>query len=505
MITNTFQYLLSTLNSHEHEIAIRDKRGALTYGELNTLCKTLCESIRHITTKENTPIAVLLPKCKEAVALFLAITGSGNFYVPIDPKTPPERLRVILDNLQPELVVANLTTIPTLQATSWSSSKSTTLEILLQPTRTTETTKSEAWKNRIDTDPIYVIYTSGSTGTPKGVTITHRGVIDYIEWARSIYGITERDSFGSQAPFFFDNSTLDIYLSLATGATLNLIPDELFSFPIKLAEYLRNQNITTIFWVPSLMTNFVAFDIFRIISLPNLKNILFAGEAMPARTLNYWRRHLPNSLFSNLYGPTEITVDCTYYIFDRPIADDEIVPIGYPCRNTDILLLTDKNQLAEIGEVGEICVRGSSLALGYWNATEKTNEAFVQNPLQSNFPEKIYRTGDLGQVNPYGELIFLGRKDSQIKHLGYRIELGEIEAVTGGISEVKAACVLYDAIKQEIVMFYQASKEIEPRLFREYFSKKLPRYMIPTQFRFLPEMPLNANGKIDRKELSRTM
>jgi acyl-coenzyme A synthetase/AMP-(fatty) acid ligase len=219
---------------------------------------------------------------------------------------------------------------------------------------------------------------------------------------------------------------------------------------------------------------------------------------MPNKQLNYWRTYYPQALFVNLYGPTEITVDCTYYIVDRSFQDHEPLPIGVPCRNTDVLVLNDEDRPVVSGETGELCVRGSSLALGYWNDPEKTGKVFVQNPLQNNYPERIYRTGDLVYYNGQGEIMFLGRKDNQIKHMGHRIELGDIETAAQSLAQVDYACVVYDRSREEIVLFYQANHFLEPAELRRQLAQLLPRYMIPAKVKIMPELPFNANGKVDR-------
>lgn len=206
----------------------------------------------------------------------------------------------------------------------------------------------------------------------------------------------------------------------------------------------------------------------------------------------------------NLYGPIEITVACTYYVADRELPEEEKMPVGFPCRNTAVLILNDQNQLAKQDEKGEICVRGSSLALGYWNNPERTAHGFVQNPLNPQYPERIYRTGDLGYWNTQGEIMFLGRKDFQIKHLGYRIELGEIEHAALQLDGIRNCCVVYNQDQKEIALFYECDKELAPAFIRERLALMLPKYMLPTVFTRMELMPRNPNGKIDRQQLVST-
>jgi amino acid adenylation domain-containing protein len=345
------------------------------------------------------------------------------------------------------------------------------------------------------------MHTSGSTGRPKGVVIPHRGVIDYIDWAKSCINVDHTDSIGNQAPLYFDNSTLDIYLSWAVGLTLNLIPDTVFMFPAKLIDYLEEYEITTLFFVPSVLVNVAQMKVLSPDRLPNLKYVIFAGEVMPTKHLAYWQEVLPEKVYLNLYGPTEITVDCTYFFVDRVYKSDESLPIGYPCKNSDVLILTEKNQHAEIDEQGELCVRGSSLAIGYWNDTQKTDAAFVQNPLQPNYLDRIYRTGDIVYKNSDNQIIYVGRKDSQIKHMGYRIELGEIERAICSLEEINNCCVLYNAGVKEITLFYEANEEIQLGELRKRLFDIIPNYMIPKKSYYFQNLPINPNGKIDRNIL----
>ncbi|MDD6804787.1 MAG: AMP-binding protein, partial [Clostridiales bacterium] len=270
--------------------------------------------------------------------------------------------------------------------------------------------------------------------------------------------------------------------------------------PVPLLEYLKDHRINTIFWVPSALIVVAKLRAFKNVDLTDtLKRVLFCGEVMPNKQLNAWRKALPDALYANLYGPTEITDACTYYIVDREFADDEPLPIGIPMANTDILVLNDKNELVTGDEVGELCVRGTSLSMGYYKNPEKTKEAFVQNPLNNAVPELIYRTGDLVKYNEYGEIIYLARKDFQIKHMGHRIELGEIETAVSAIGEITLCCCLYDTKRQKIVLFCDA--DLSKEYIHEKISKLVPEYMFPNRIVYMETMPINANGKIDRVKL----
>jgi non-ribosomal peptide synthetase component F len=323
-----------------------------------------------------------------------------------------------------------------------------------------------------------------------------------MDWLFGRFNIGSEGRIGSLSPFYFDIYTLELWYCLAKSATIVIVPDQLALFPLLMAELLRGEGISFLFWVPTVMVNIANQDIFKTVCPNSLRDILFAGEVFPTKHLNYWRHYLPGARFVNLYGPIEITVDCTYYEIDREFQDDEPLPIGFPCQNTDILILDENDKIAKKGEHGELCVRGSSLAMGYWNDPEKTHKAFVQNPLNTKYPELIYRTGDIVHLNERGEIMFDGRKDYQIKHQGYRIELSEIEHVLlSTINAIDNVCVLYNFIKKEITLFYESKQELSPAEIRNKIGEILPKYMLPTVFHRVDSMPRNPNGKIDRNRL----
>ena len=223
---------------------------------------------------------------------------------------------------------------------------------------------------------------------------------------------------------------------------------------------------------------------------------------MCAKYLRVWRENLPDVQFVNLYGPTEITVDCTYYVVDSEFEDDQFIPIGKACRNKQVFVLNDSGRLAEQGEIGELYVRGTGVALGYFNNQSHSDEVFVQNPLHNLYCDRVYRTGDLVRCNSRGELEFVSRRDNQIKHQGYRIELGEIEAVACSIEGVTSAACIYDSQRGQIVLYY-TTVDSQPIDVVAVIREQLPKYMVPSRVDLLGQMPYNRNGKIDRVELKR--
>jgi D-alanine--poly(phosphoribitol) ligase subunit 1 len=397
MQCNMLAYFESgSLQRHREKVAIVDGATRLTFAELEAKAKRMAALLIARADLLNKPVAVYLPKSANVVIANLGILYSGNFYSNLDVKSPPQRLKNILANIDPSLVITSRAGADSLAAAGVPQDRIVLIESLDEQATDVETAALPLRLEQvIDTDPVCIINTSGSTGTPKGVVLNHRGTVDFMDWVFDTFEFDSDVVIGSLSPFYFDIYTLELNLCLAKGATLVIIPEQLAIFPAKLMEFLAQEQINFLFWVPTIMVNIANLGLLDKVSLPEMRTVFFAGEVFPTRHLNMWRAALPQAQFVNLYGPIEIHVDCTYYIVEGEIADDQPLPIGYPCRNTDILILNEANEPCAIDEQGELCVRGSSLASGYWNDPEKTARAFVQNPLNKRYPELIYRTGDL--------------------------------------------------------------------------------------------------------------
>ena len=498
MHASVLEWLEESAVNYADKTALVDEWERYTYKEYHDKAVGIADAIIATGLGSKKPVVVYLNKSVKVLASFMGIAYTGNFYSPIDIDMPAQRVNRILEVLEPEVVITNKELKEEFVKFDYKGSYLIYEDI--QPIAKSDAV-TEATSKIIDTDLLYVLFTSGSTGMPKGVCITHRGVIDYTDWVTETFAITSEDSFGNQAPFYFDNSILDIYSAMKTGATVYIIPKILFPQPVRLLEYLKENKINTIFWVPSALMVVSKLKAFRNVDLTDtLKRVLFCGEVMPNKQLNIWRKYLPDALYANLYGPTEITDACTFYIVDREFADDESLPIGIPMKNTEIMVLDDENHLVtEPGIVGELCVRGTGVATGYYKNPEKTAQAFVQNPLNDAYEEKIYRTGDLVEYNEYHELIYLSRKDFQIKHMGHRIELGEIETAVSSLPDVTMNCCLYDEKHSKIVLFLD--KNMTKDEINSALANMVPEYMLPGKVIFMEVMPLNANGKIDRVAL----
>ncbi|GEP65381.1 amino acid adenylation protein [Clostridium beijerinckii] len=497
MEKSILSYLEKSEKKFPNKVAFSDGKYKLTYHELVEESKSIGSFlIENIGMHK--AVVVYMEKGARNISAFMGVAYAGCFYVPLDAQMPVERINIILDTLKPAAIIYDNKTEKYLSLIETDCIKVLYDEIYMLPKN--EEKLVTARRQMIDTDPLYILFTSGSTGIPKGVIVCHRSVIDYADWVVKTFELDENTTFGNQTPFYFSMSVLDIFATIRSGATLYIIPKMLFSFPVKLLEFLNEKEVNTIYWVPSALSIVANLGALDVIELPHLKKILFAGETMPTKQLNIWRRHVPDAVYANLFGPTEITDIGIYYIVDREFNDDEPIPIGVPCDNVDALVVDEDGQLVEeCGKVGELLIRGSFLACGYYNNPEKTREAFIQNPLNKNYPETVYCTGDLVYWNENRELVYVSRKDFQIKHMGNRIELGEIENAMSALEGVDMCCCLYNKESDQIVAVYSGS--LETKKLSQNLKKKLPRYMLPNVCYNRSSMPLNMNGKIDRKKL----
>lgn len=500
MVTNILEYLDRSASLWPEKVAIADDKSALTFSQWRDYAERIGTALADATDGAmRKPVLVFVDRKIECLVGFMGVLESGNFYVPIDCKMPFERVKLICDVLNP--IAAISITAADEQILDQVLFRGVRFKYVEAIGAERDLGKLTGIREQmIDLDPVYSIFTSGSTGVPKGVVISHRGMVDLAEWLVDTFDFDETDALGNQTPFYFDGSVKDICICLKAGATLNVIGKKYFTFTKLLIPFLNDRHITSILWATSaimLVGNSNILDV----ALPHyIKRVAFAGEAMPAKQLKVWMNKLPGARFVNLYGPTEITVDCTYYEVDREFEDDEFIPIGSDCHNKQILVFNEDNQLVKVGEPGELCVRGSGVALGYYNNKEKTEEVFVQNPLHDLYEDRIYRTGDIVKYNERGELEFVSRKDFQIKHKGNRIEMGEIEVAVNSIPAVTNAACIFDQSNDKIVLYY-TTVDGQTLDIINIVKDRIPVYMFPEVIIHLPAMPYNLNGKIDRMEL----
>lgn len=494
MYRNVLDYLNETVKRMPEKMAFSNGTDSFTFSEIYEQSRAV-GSWLHQQNIYKSPVVIFMNKHPKTVAAFLGVITGGCFYIPVDREMPDMRIELILKNTDAKIMICDQDTAALAERLRFSGRIALYDQIC--GTLIQEKALKKIYDDALDIDLIYVVFTSGSTGIPKGVTGCHRSVIDYIEQLSEVLGFGEDTVFGNQAPLYFDACMKEIYPTLKFGASAYLIPKDLFMFPLKLVEFLNQYRINTLCWVVSALTMISAFGTFENAVPEYLRTVAFAGEVFPIKQFNRWKSTLSEVRFFNLYGPTEGTGVCCYYCVDRDFADHEVIPAGRPFKNTEIILLNEENERAIGSEQGEICLRGTCLSHGYYKDPERTKEVFVQNPLNRTYPEIIYRTGDVGRYNEKGELIFVSRKDYQIKHMGHRIELGEIETYVNGMQEVEMAGCIYR--NEKIVLYYVG--KISEREMAVAVKAKLPRYMVPNNIHRIEKMPFTPNGKIDRKAL----
>lgn len=494
---NILEYLEHSAAMHPDKIAVLDPEKSATYEELLNNARRIGSFLSEQEVPQS-PVAVFMDKSVEALTAFMGIVSAGCFYISINMDQPPSRIRQILETSNAGSIITLGTDTNVIKEAGYLGKCFDYHHMIKHEINVDALGKIR--ENFLDIDPLYCNFTSGSTGIPKGVLVSHRSVIDFMEYFPSLFHITEEDIIGNQAPFDFDVSVKDIYSTLKMGATMVIIPKKMFSIPTLLLDYLCEQKVTTLIWAVSALCLVSQLKGFTYKIPDQVNKVLFSGEAMPVKQLSIWQKYLPNARYVNLYGPTEITCNCTYYEINREFQAEEKIPIGKPFPNEKVFLLDEENkQVTMPGMNGELCVSGTALALGYYNNPEQTKRAFIQNPLNQNYLELIYRTGDLAFYNEDNNLCFAGRKDFQIKHMGHRIELEEIEMAINSFSPIERACCVFEEKRNRITAFYMGS--MEGKELSEQMRKSLPSYMIPTAFRTLSEFPITPNGKIDRKKL----
>ena len=495
---NVLEYLEETANRLPDKMAVVDDKESCTFAELKSNSARIGSVLSEFVSSSK-PVAVMMKKSTKTLQIFLGTVYAGGFYCLLDPDFPDERHRSQLSTLKPEVIVAEPDSLEKIARLGFEGNVITTEELFSKIDSVEELPIDSAIDEK---KPLYCNFTSGSTGVPKGVLVGHASVISFIDTFTELFNITEEDVIGNQAPFDFDVSVKDIYSSLKTGATLVIIPTAYFRFPNNVMDMLEKYEVTTLTWAVSALVLLNRLHEFMYKVPPKINKILFSGEEMPSKHLKDWMQQYPDAEFVNLYGPTEITCNCSYYRIDKNDVPEKL-PIGnvYPGK---VIYLVDENGSiipeSETETVGEICVAGNELALGYYNNEEATSKAFVELKDLG----RVYKTGDLG-FRRDGLLHFAGRRDFQIKHNGHRIELEEVERALNSLPEIGQACCIYDANKYRIIAYYtgdaSSSGVPDKKSIVAGLKEKLPEYMLPNIYKYMEELPLSKNGKIDRNKL----
>ncbi|HRL75777.1 MAG TPA: amino acid adenylation domain-containing protein [Candidatus Accumulibacter phosphatis] len=484
---------------------------AVSFAALDRLANQLAHWLSSLGLGRRDVLALFNAKSVEGHALMLAALKIGAAYVNLDDQNPPQRLAMILATCQPRLAVSDHALPPAIL--DCCDAGSVPLLLLPDPAvlECLPAERLAATDLVTGTDPAYLMFTSGSTGTPKGVAIGHASVLNFIRWARVEFGIGAGDRLSGANPLHFDNSVFDFYASLFSGAALVPLGREIVSVPAELVRQVGERGCTLWFSVPSLLIYLMTMRQLSADSWPTMRCLVFGGEGYPKAELQkLFDLFHPRARLVNVYGPTECTCICSAYTLSE--ADfaqlHGLPPLGRLAPNFSSLVLDEEQRLVPDGEVGELCLLGPQLALGYYRNAEHSRQRFAGNPHGTGFEERFYRTGDLVRQDEHGVFWFVGRSDNQIKHLGYRIELEEIEAALESLPQIRQAVCVYHRLRQQhgrIAAFVSSRSPVDEATLRQALRDHLPAYMIPTQIEILAELPKNANGKLDRRQLQQRL
>lgn len=496
MYNSIIDYIEMAKEQYGDKVAYIDMNNSVTFREIDMFSKNIAAALisRKLFQK---PVLVLAERSVDTPVMFLGVARAGCYYIPIDATQNMERIKQIIDIVGADTLIASGALKSTINKLEYSG-EIIILEDIIK--LNDKCYNIESVKKRIvSTMPLYVIFTSGSTGKPKGVITSHLSLINYIDSVDEILQLTPEDVLGNQSPLDYIAAIRDIYLPLKTGATTVIIPKNKFAMATELADILDKYKISILCWSSAGLEMCVKIGLFHELTSKHIRKVLFSGAVLPGYVLKVWQQNLSDTQFINQYGPTEATASCTYYIVKEQAEENTILPIGEPYKNYGILLLNEDSSETERGCVGEICISGCGVTLGYYGDRELSAKTFIQNPLNNKYREIIYKTGDLGRFNSEGLLEFCGRKDRQIKHMGHRIELEEIEVNARRIEGVDECVAIYEEEKSLLCLFYSGkAKKKEITL---YFRKNLPAFMVPRGIININNIPHLPNGKIDVRKI----
>lgn len=500
MKRSVIDYIKDASATYGDKTAYDDLNNSLSFREVEEYSSRIATHIIDLKCFHE-PVLVLSERNVYTPVVFLGIAMSGCYYVPIDATLNTNRINQIISSARSRFLIINRSLLSMVESLVFDGEiivledalKSSINELALRDV------ESKIYCQM----PLYVIYTSGSTGKPKGVITSHLSLMNYIEAVNEVLCLTSDDVLGNQSPLDYIAAIRDIYLPLRTGSTTIIIPKNEFAMASELANTLDMNNVSVLCWSAAGLEVASKIGLLDEMQTKKIRKVLFSGSILPGRVLKEWQTCFPSAQFINQYGPTEATASCTYYVVEDTAADDTVLPIGTPYRNYGVLLLNEDGTETSLGEVGEICVTGLGVTLGYYGDKELTDKSFIQNPLNSDYREIIYKTGDLGKYNKDGLLLFCGRKDRQIKHLGHRIELEEIELVAKSIEGVDECVALYDSTKEILSLVYAGAADKKQIVlhYREY----MPSFMVPRKVVQVSAIPHLPNGKIDMNEVKNVL
>jgi D-alanine--poly(phosphoribitol) ligase subunit 1 len=487
---------------HANRTAIRYPDGKeYTFNQLSKLADNFADYLLRKGVVIDDVIAIFNDKSIECFALMLACNKAGITYTNLDINSPEERLVKIIERCNPRLVFvdpvlgASFTLAATVQKEALIYLSEIRFEVDVTPAIPYDVTGAT---------PVYIMFTSGSTGFPKGAVMSHANVLNLINWGKQTFGITDQDIATNVNPIYFDNSVFDFYSAVYNGAALVPFNGAQTRNPHALVQEVQNTKCTVWFSVPSMLVYLLTTKAIEAHSLPALRTIIFGGEGFPKPKLKKLYELFGDRIqLVNVYGPTECTCICSSYNITETDFDNivDFAPLGKLAPNFSYEIIPQEtgNKM-----VGELCLKGPNVGLGYYRDKERTEKSFVQNPFNINYHEIVYKTGDLVRLDEGGEFHFLGRTDNQVKHMGYRIEMEEIEAGLNSIHGVKESAVVYKKLGDglgNIIGFVAVQEDVSTEKIMTEIKKKVPEYMVPKKIYAMDALPKNSNGKIDRVEL----
>lgn len=509
------QFLTDSAGRYPDYPAVEEPDGRfITYGDLDSLSDRVCDRLHSLGVRSGDRVGIYLKKSIDAVASLFGILKIGAAYVPVDPSAPVSRNAFILSNCEVKAVlieerveaafreeIEKLSPVPPLVILSGTGAGLALRKALEQGKWTLDPANAEGAV--VSPDSLaYVLYTSGSTGKPKGVMLTHRNAVSFVDWCSEVFQPHHTDRFSSHAPFHFDLSILDIFVSIKHGGTLVLVGEDLGKEPSLLGLFISEKRLSIWYSAPSILSLLAQYGGLSRNDYSSLRLVLFAGEVFPVKHLRTVKSLLPQPRYFNLYGPTETNV-CTFYEIPAEIPEERTIPfpIGKACSHLQTQVVDEKGTIVAVGQEGELVVSGAGVMQGYWNLPDQTARAFCIDASAKPW----YKTGDIVIEEPDGNYTYVGRRDRMVKRRGFRVELGEIETTLYRHSAVKEAAVIAqsDGEGLQVKAFLSCQGEKRPSIIqlKRFCADNLPLYMVPDQFSFHDSLPKTSTDKVDYQRL----